>query len=79
MSIYRQRDGLFWLSLFSIQNEKEKKIVLKRIKENYIDYTANWLAREMLKISGMNYNEYSWRFYRREYYACKTNRKRRIS
>ena len=58
MSIYRQRDGLFWLSLFSIQNEKEKKILLKRIKENHIDYTANWLALKMLEISGMDYNEY---------------------
>ena len=58
MSIYRQRDGLFWLSFFSIQNEKEKKILLKRIKENHIDYTANWLALKMLEISGMDYNEY---------------------
>ena len=31
MSMYRHRDGLFWLSLFSIPSEKEKKQLLKWI------------------------------------------------
>ena len=58
MSIYKHRDGLFWLSLFSISNEKEKKQLLKWINERHIDYTAQWLASEMLELSGMGHSEY---------------------
>ncbi len=58
MSMYRHRDGLFWLSLFSIPSEKEKKQVLKRINERHIDYTSEWLAREMLETSSMGYSDY---------------------
>lgn len=58
MSMYRQRDGLFWLSLFSIPSEKEKKQLLKWINERHIDYTAQWLASEMLELSVMGHSEY---------------------
>lgn len=58
MSMYRHRDGLFWLSLFSIPSEKEKKQLLKWIKERHIDYTSQWLASEMLGLSGMGHSEY---------------------
>ena len=58
MSMYRHRDGLFWLSLFSIPSEKEKKQLLKWINERHIDYTAQWLASEMLGLSGMGHSEY---------------------
>ena len=58
MSMYRHRDGLFWLSLFSIPSEKEKKQLLKWINERHIDYTAQWLASEMLELSGMGHSEY---------------------
>ena len=58
MSMYRHRDGLFWLSLFSIPSEKEKKQLLKWINERHIDYTAQWLASEMLELSGMEHSEY---------------------
>ena len=58
MSMYRHRDGLFWLSLFSIPNEKEKKQLLKWINERHIDYTPQWLASEMLELSGMGHSEY---------------------
>ena len=58
MSMYRHRDGLFWLSLFSIPSEKEKKQLLKWINERHIDYTAQWLASEMLEVSGMGHSEY---------------------
>ena len=58
MSIYRHRDGLFWLSLFSISEEKEKKQLLRLIEERHIDYTSQWLASELLEVSGMNHSEY---------------------
>ena len=58
MSMYRHRDGLFGLSLFSIPSEKEKKQLLKWINERHIDYTAQWLASEMLKLSDMGHSEY---------------------
>ena len=58
MSMYRHRDGLFWLSLSSIPSEKEKKQLLKCIKERHTDYTAQWLASEMLKLSDMGHSEY---------------------
>ena len=58
MSMYRHRDGLFWLSLFSIPSEKEKKQLLQWIKERHIDYTSQWLASEMLGLSGMGHSEY---------------------
>ena len=58
MSIYRHRDGLFWLSLFSISGEKEKKHLLRWIEERHIDYTSQWLASELLEVSGMNHSEY---------------------
>ena len=58
MSMYRHRDGLFWLSLFSIPSEKEKKQLLKWINERHIDYTSQWLASELLEVSGMNHSEY---------------------
>ena len=58
MSMYRHRDGLFWLSLFSIPSEKEKKQLLKWINERHIDYTAQRLASEMLGLSGMGHSEY---------------------
>ena len=58
MSMYRHRDGLFWLSLFSIPSEKEKKQLLKWINERHIDYTSQWLASELLEASGMNHSEY---------------------
>jgi len=58
MSMYRHRDGLFWLSLFSIPSEKEKKQLLKWIKERHIDYTAQCLASEMLELSGTDHSEY---------------------
>ena len=58
MSMYRHRDGLFWLSLFSIPSEKEKKQLLKWIEERHIDYTSQWLASEMLGLSGMGHSEY---------------------
>ena len=56
--MYDYVDCLFWLSIFSIQNEEEKKQLLKLIKEYHVDYTAQLLADEMLKVSGMNYSEY---------------------
>lgn len=58
MSMYRHRDGLFWLSLFSIPSEKEKKQLLKWINERHIDYTPQRLASEMLGLSGMGHSEY---------------------
>ena len=58
MPMYGHRDGLFWLSLFSISNEKEKKQLLKWINERHINYTAQCLASEMLGLSGMGYSEY---------------------
>ena len=58
MSIYRHGDGLFWLSLFSIPSEKEKKQLLKRINERHPDYTAQGLANEMLELSGMGTSGY---------------------
>ena len=58
MSMYRHRDGLFWLSLFSISGEKEKKHLLRWIEERHIDYTSQWLASELLEVSGMNHSEY---------------------
>ena len=58
MSMYRHRDGLFWLSLFSISGEKEKKYLLRLIEERHIDYTSQWLASELLEVSGMNHSEY---------------------
>ena len=52
MSMYRHRDGLFWLSLFSIPSEKEKKQLLDWIHERHDNYTTQWLASEMLELSG---------------------------
>ena len=58
MSMYKHRDGLFWPSLFSIFEEKEKKQLLRLIEERNINYTSQWLASEMLEASGMNPSEY---------------------
>lgn len=53
MSMYRHRDSLLWLSLFSIPSEKEKKQLLKRIQAYPASYTAKALAIEMLNASGI--------------------------
>lgn len=59
MSMYRHRDGLFWLSLFSISNEDEKKQLLTKIKAYSVNYDAQWLADEMLEVSGIDLHEYN--------------------
>ncbi len=53
MSMYRQKDGLFWPSFFSVPSEKEKKQVLKRIAETSIAYKGEYLVRELLAASAM--------------------------
>ena len=58
MSIFRQRDSLNWLSFFSVKNEKEKLQFLNHIKEMKIDYSSQWLAEEMLRLSGRSCSEY---------------------
>lgn len=58
MSTLRHGDSLFWLSLFSISDEKEKKQVLKWIEERRIDYDPQWLAQELLLASDMSIYEY---------------------
>lgn len=52
MSIYGHGDGLCWPSLFSFQNEKEKKQALKHIDEQRNDYSREWLAQCLLGFSG---------------------------
>ena len=58
MSIQRHGDGLFWSSLFCIR-EKEKKQLLKQIKEAADNYERRQLAYEMLVVSEMQGSDYS--------------------
>ena len=53
MSIFRQRDSLNWLSLFSV-SEKEKKQTLQRIQQIQMEYDSRYFAYDLLQITGLN-------------------------
>lgn len=53
MSIFRQRDSLDWLSLFSV-SEKEKKQTLQWIQQIQMDYDSRYFSHELLQITGLN-------------------------
>ena len=53
MSIFRQRDSLDWLSLFSI-SEKEKKRTLQWIQQTQMDYDSRYFSYELLEVTGLN-------------------------
>lgn len=58
MSFYRQRDGLFWSSLFSVSGEQKKRI-LNLIKDSQPGYTSQCLTAKMFEFSGMiNVSDY---------------------
>ena len=51
MSIFRHGDGLFWPSLFSVNNDRNKKQILHQIRQNKIEYDRKLLATRMLQCS----------------------------
>ena len=51
MSIFRHGDGLFWPSLFSVNNDRNKKQILHQIRQNKTDYDRKLLATRMLQCS----------------------------
>ncbi len=51
MSIYRQKDGLFWPSLFLLENEKERKQAFRELRDRPVAYTGAGLAQEMLALA----------------------------
>ncbi|MBR3894280.1 MAG: hypothetical protein IKJ35_03930 [Clostridia bacterium] len=53
MSIFRQRDSLDWLSLFSV-SEKEKKQKLQWIQQFQMEYDSQHFAYELLQVTGLN-------------------------
>ena len=53
MSIFRQRDSLDWLSLFSV-SEKEKKQTLQWIQQIQMNYDSRYFSHELLQITGLN-------------------------
>lgn len=53
MSIFRQRDSLDWLSLFSV-SEKEKKQTLQWLQQIQMDYDSRYFSYELLEVTGLN-------------------------
>ncbi len=53
MSIFRQRDSLDWLSLFSVP-EKEKKQILQWIQQIQMEYDSRYFAYKLLQVTGLN-------------------------
>ena len=53
MSIFRQRDSLDWLPLFSV-SEKEKKQTLQWIQQIQMNYDSRYFSHELLQITGLN-------------------------
>lgn len=56
MSMYGQKDGLFWPSLFSFDEEKEKKQLLKEIKQHTHTFNHQHLYSLMLPHSSTTGN-----------------------
>jgi len=56
MSIYGHGDGLFWLSLSSFIDGKEKKKLLEQLAADQTEYTAKDLASCMLLLSSINFH-----------------------
>lgn len=57
MSIFRQRDSLDWLSLFSV-SEKEKKQTLQWIQQIQMEYDSRYFVCDLLQISGLNPHDF---------------------
>lgn len=57
MSIFRQRDSLDWLSLFSV-SEKEKKQTLQWIQQIQMNYDSRYFSHELLQITGLNSQDF---------------------
>ena len=53
MSIFRQRDSLDWLSLFSV-SEKKKKQKLQWIQQIQMEYDSQYFAYALLEVTGLN-------------------------
>ena len=56
MSIYRQRDALFWASFFSV-SEKEKKQALKQIQDYPVNFDRQSFAQYVLDATGISLSD----------------------
>ena len=57
MSIFRQRDSLDWLSLFSV-SEKEKKQKLQWIQQIQMEYDSQYFAYALLEATGLSPHDF---------------------
>lgn len=56
MSIYRQRDALFWASFFSV-SEKEKKQAIKQIQDYPVNFDRQSFAQYVLDATGISLSD----------------------
>ena len=56
MSIYRQRDALFWASFFSV-SEKEKKQAIKQIQNYPVNFDRQSFAQYVLDATGISLSD----------------------